>query len=61
LGLSVPHTRASRVANTASCTVSGNSPTIHVGIHQTDAVQATAPSPRPSSVATSTSVVFGDS
>lgn len=56
VGLNVPHTRASGVANTSSCTESGNWQTIHVGIRYTEAVQASDPSTLPSSPATSTNV-----
>jgi hypothetical protein len=55
-GLSVPHTRTSGVAKTSSCTSSGKSPAIQVGIQETDAIHAAPLSARPSSAATSTSV-----
>ena len=56
VGLSVPHTRTSGVANTSSCTSSGNMHVMKVGIQYTDATQDVDPSALPSSEATSTRV-----
>jgi hypothetical protein len=55
-GLSVPQTRTSSVANTSSCTASGNWQAIQVGIQYTDATHEVEPQPCPSAAPTSARV-----